>query len=204
MNPNQPNTPLSVDYLNQITPQAPKKRLLDSKQLVLAAIVGGLLLIAIVGSVVASSLGSSSDPIQRLAARLQTTATIANDAQSKLKSTDLRSLNSTLSLNLINTNRDIVAQLTKQNLSIATLNKTIVASEDGSAMTKRLEDARLNAIYDRTYAREMSYQLETISALIDQIQASTSDQGLKAFLQTTADNLQPTQKAFSDFNAANG
>ncbi len=170
----------------------------------LAGIIGGVLLLLIIVSIVNSALGSSKDPIQRLAARLQTTATIASDAQSKLKSTELRSLNSTLSINLTNTNRDIVSQLAKQNLSLKTLDKTIVASEDGSAMTKRLEDARLNAIYDRTYAREMSYQLETIAALIDQIQASTSDKDLKAFLQTTTDNLQPTQKAFSDFNAANG
>ncbi len=204
MNPNQPNTPLSIDYLNQITPQGPKRQLFNSRQLVLAGIVGGVLLLAIIGSIISSALGSSKDPIQHLAARLQTTATIASDAQSKLKSTEMRSLNSTLSLNLINTNRDIVAQLAKSNLTLNGLDKTIVASEDGSAMSKRLEDARLNAIYDRTYAREMSYQLETIAALIDQIQASTSDQSLKSFLQTTADNLQPTQKAFADFNAANG
>lgn len=205
MYPNQPQpqpqqTP--IDYLNQIAPQAPKKINFTRKQWMLIGGLGLVLLIAII-IIIAGSLSGNSKPTEQLAARLATTAKIASDAQAKLKSTDLRALNSNLKIYLTNTNRDIVAPLAESHINIKTLDKKIVADESGAAMIAKLEDARLNAVYDNTYAHEMAYQLDTTMTLMKQIYNSTGNKDLKSFLDAAYTNLQPIQKQFASFNATN-
>ena len=204
MDPTEQNKALDVDYLNQIAPQSAKKFQLNQRKLIIGAIAGVVLLFVITVFALIGMARTSDKPLQQLAARLQSTEKIVGDAQSKLKSTELRSLNSNLKIFLTNTNRDITAPLADQKINTAKLDKTIVAEEVRTDITDRLEDARLNAVYDRTYARELSYQLETITTLIEQIKSSTSSQSLQTFLDNTSTNLQPTQKAFADFNASNG
>ena len=204
MDPTEQNKALDVDYLIQIAPQSAKKLRLNQRKLIIAGVAGAVLLFFITIFTLAGMAGTSNKPLQQLAARLQSTETIVGNAQSRLKSSELRGLNSNLKIFLTNTNRDITAQLANQKINTSKLDKTIVAEEAGTDITNRLEDARLNAVYDRTYARELSYQLETITTLIEQIKSSTSSQSLQTFLDNTSTNLQPTQKAFADFNASNG
>ena len=204
MNPDQQKQALGVDYLNNIAAQPVKKIRLSRLQLVIGGAILTVAVFLITVLAVAALSGKSDQPLQRLAARLQTTEKIVAGAQSKLKSTELRTLNSNLKIFLTNTNRDITAPLADENINIAKLEKTIVTAEAGTDITDRLEDARLNAVYDRTYARELSYQLEKITTLIEQIKSSTSSQSLKTFLDNASLNLRPTQKALAEFNAANG
>ena len=84
------------------------------------------------------------------------------------------------------------------------MDKAIITKESGEELKKTLEDARLNAVFDRTYAREMAYQLDTIAALMGDIHESTKSKSLKEFLINTDKNLQPIKNQFTDFNAANG
>jgi hypothetical protein len=203
MDPNQPQPNFTPDYLNQIaiqpTKSGPNKKLLILGGLGLAAVL--VIVISLLLSIFASH---TAEYMQRLTARLDTTQTIANGAQTNIKSSELRSLNSNLQLYFTNTLRDISIQLKNEKIDPAILDKKIVASEAATDMINRLEDGRLNAVYDRTYAREMAYQLESVIALIDQVESSTGSQSLKSFLDSARSNLQPTQTAFSDFNAANG
>jgi hypothetical protein len=191
--------PYSIDYLNQIAPK-PHKPGLSSKLRVIFIALGGLVILTIILMIFAG-LGPKTDASQHLAARLQSTQTIVDGAQTNLKSSQLRSLNSNLSIYLTNANRDIVTPLQNNGIRVTKLNKSIVTQENGAAISARLEDARLNAVYDRTYAREMSYQLETIMLSMQQIYTTTKSQSLKTFLLAAYDNLTPIQKGFSDFNA---
>ena len=200
MDPNQPQPSFTPDYLNQIAVQPTKK--LPNRNLLIFAGLGIAVVVIILLSVIVSAFAShTTEYTQRLAARLSTTQTIATGAQANIKSSELRSLNSNLQLYLTNTIRDINAQLKNENIDPTSLDSKIVASESGTDMAGRLEDARLNAVYDSTYAREMSFQLESIMALIDQVKASTNQQSLKDFLNSAWSNLQPTQIAFSNFSA---
>lgn len=170
-------------------------------------LIGSAILLAIAIAVtllIVISATSNKGTLQHLAARLQSTETIVSGAQSKIKSTQLRALNSNLKIYLTNTNRDIVDPLSKQNVDVNKIDKSITSSETGKDVTDRLEDARLNAVYDRTYAREIAYRLETILALMHQIDDSTSSKSLKSFLDGAITNLEPSQKSFEDFNATNG
>jgi predicted outer membrane protein len=196
--PGQPYAP--VDYLNQIAPQGPKKPLFTFgiKQLVM---IGGALvvLVIILAAIVGSITGGKKDPLEHLSARLTATQAVVSAAQPNLKSSELRSLNSNLNLYMTNTNRDITAPLTSAGINVKKLSKSIVTSESTTALSARLEDARLNAVYDRTYAREMTYQLGTLMTLMNQIYKSTSNAQLKTFLESAYTNLKPTQESFANF-----
>lgn len=200
MNPNQHD--YSVDYLNQIAPQAPKKAGLNRLQLIVISVTVLLVLLTVILGVSVNTKGSTA-PEKTLAARLIATEKIAAAAQANLKSSQLRTLNSNLQIYLANTNRDIAKPLSNVGVNVAKLDPKVVALESGKKITTTLEDARLNAVYDRTYAREISYQLETIVVLMRQVYKSTTSVSLKAFLDNAFTNLEPTQKQFSEFNAAN-
>jgi hypothetical protein len=209
MYPNQPEQPTSTppplpsDYLNQIAPQAPKRMpfTLGIKQVAVLGVA--LILLVIILSVVVSSIaGGSRQPLERLSARLTATEAVVVDAQSNLKSSQLRSLNSNLKIYMTNTNRDVTTPLLAAGIDTKKISESVLKSESTDQLTTRLENARLNAVYDRTYAREMSYQLSTLLTLMNQIYGSTNNQQLKTFLKSSYDNLVPTQKSFADFSTA--
>lgn len=198
-----PQPQYSIDYLNQIAPQPQKQGL--SNKLFLLIVGGGVVLAAVVGLLMLTS--SSNGPTQKmqtLAARLQTLGDIAEKSQKSLKSGALRSTNSSLTILIANANREIADPLKKNGVDIKKLDKQIVAKENGDELTQTLEDARLNAVFDRTYAREMGYQLDTTALLMEDIYNSTKSQSLQQFLNATDDNLQPIKKQLTEFNAANG
>lgn len=197
--PSQPQ--YSIDYLNQIAPQQQKSGL--SNRMFMMIIGGGVLLAAIVGMLMLFS-GGGSGPTQKMqtfAARVQTLEKIVTAAQKNIKSNDLRSTNSNLSIFLANTDQGMTDPLEKNGISLTKLDKTIVAEENGDDLTAKLEDARLNAVFDRTYSREMSYQLTALETLMKSIYGGTKSKSMKDFLQTTDDSLVPIKKQFDTFNA---
>lgn len=202
MQPDQNQYP--IDYLNQIAPQQ-KKPGLSTKMMIL--IGGGVGLLLIIAGFMIFSSGSSAGPtqkMQRLAARMTTLHDIASKSQKEIKSGTLRNTNSNLAIFLTNANRDIEDPLSKNGVDIKKIDKSIEEAESGDELRATLEDARLNAVFDRTYAREMAYQLETVQALISDIYNKTGSKSLKEFLKATDSNLQPIVDQLAEFNAANG
>jgi hypothetical protein len=198
-NPNQ-NT-YSIDYLNQIAPQEKKPGMSNKLFLFIAA--GGLLLAIIAGIFILSGAGSAgpTQKMKTLSARLTGLQTISDKAQKNIKNGELRSANSSLTIFLTGANAAIVTPLSKNGIDVKKIDKAIIAKESGAALTKKLEDARLNAVYDRTYAREMGYQLDTIASLMKDILQSTNSASLKEFLIKTDTNLLPIKKEFKEFSA---
>jgi type II secretory pathway pseudopilin PulG len=206
MQPTPPPTPQTgapIDYLNQISAKPQKKILLGGmKQRIIlgaAGLIVALILIAIIGALLRPNL----TPDEQLAAKLQATNSIALSAQSAIQSSQLRAFNSNLTINLTNAIRDIHQPLLNNGIDSTKLDSSIVKSEAGTDITARLEDARLNGVYDATYAREIAYQLELITSSMQQIYKTTSSKSLKAFLSTAYTNFTPIQKQFEDFNDAN-
>lgn len=191
----------SIDYLNEISTAAPKPGV--SNKLFLIVVIAGVLTALIVGIfALLNSSTSNKDNLIRLSARLNTLQSISDTSKKTITSSDLRGTNTALSLLLTSTNRDITAPLANNSVDTAKLDAKIVASEDGSDLKKRLEDARVSGYFDRTYAREMSDQLTTLIALMKEIDGRTKSKSLKDFLATTEKQLEPIQKQFADFNAA--
>jgi len=199
MQPDQNEYP--IDYLNQIAPEQ-KKPGLDNRAFLM--IIGiGIFLAAVVGVLMLLNSGgaSSSEKLQTLSARMQTLQKISNTSEKSIKSGKLRTTNSTLTLFLTNANHDIEDPLLKNKVTPKALDKKIVGKENGAEMIKTLEDARLNATFDRIYAREMSFQLDTLASLMKEIYTTTKSKSLKEFLVTTDGNMKPIRTQLAEFNS---
>jgi hypothetical protein len=201
MNPQQP---LPHDYLDQIAPQTIKRPFLFSKgrKIIFIGIIA--LIVVIVLAVIASAVGASrTEPWERLTAKLSSTAEVAKSSEGKIKNSQLRSINSNLQISLTNTQRDLVAPSQSIGINARKISPSILASESSVAMLARLEDARLNAKYDSTYAREMSYQLSNLLTLLRQTYSASSNDLNKKFLMDTYNNFEPVQISLSEFSASN-
>lgn len=201
MNPNNGQTPL--DYLNQIAPEAPKRPLFA---LNMRTVIAGALLVIILIIIIAAISGSISqarvEPWQRFAARLDATSKVVDKSSGLIKNSQLRSLNSDVKLYIANTQRDLAKPLAGLSINPDKLPKSITTSESSDKMAARLEDGRLNAKYDSTYAREMSYQLATVLALLQELYGSNVGSATKASLKTWYDNLLPLYTSVSEFSTS--
>jgi len=201
MNPQQQLPP---NYLDEIAPQAVKRSfVLGKTRLIILVGILAIILVCILVAVVGQINASRTQPWERLAARLATTSEIAASSERKIKNSQLRSINSNVKISLTNTQRDLAKPLTTIGINSAKLTPSVVSAESGKEMLARLEDARLNAKYDSTYAREMSFQLSNLLTLLRQLYSASSNTANKSFLQTTYDNFAPVQKSLSEFSASN-
>lgn len=202
MNPQNSQTPL--DYLNGIAPQAPKKRAFQFNLRTIALLgIIAIVIIIVISSISGAISGGKKEPWERLSARLATLAVITEESGDKIKNSQLRSLNSDLKLYVTNTQRDIAAPLGRANVDPLKLSANVIAAENSEAINARLEDGRLNAKYDSTYSREMTYLLATNLTLLQQLYASSGNPETLTFLKTAYDNLQPIYTAVSEFSASN-
>ena len=201
MNPtdNQPDT---GSYLDQIAPKSTKSSILSNrKPALLFSILGVLALITLLLMVFVQLTKGSTDTTEQLAAKLTSIKSTVDESTNKLKNSKIRAVNSELKLYLTNTLRDFGPILEKENIDIKKMDPKVLKSESNERLLETLEDARLNAVFDRTYAREMSYQLELALNLMTKIEKNSKTAELKSFVQNAKTNLAPIQEEFELFSA---
>lgn len=197
MDPNQPR--YSIDYLNQIAPQ--EKRTFAGDKMFFFVIGGGLLLAIIVGILM---LTSNRGPdlttrIETMAAQMQTLQSIAQNANSQsITSNQLQSINANLALQLTTANAAIAKPLAENNIPTPLPDKVIAANADTDLVTK-LADAKLNAVFDRTYSTNMSYELTSLIIQMNDLEKDSSSKSLQDFIIKTRNNLAPIQKQLQEF-----
>lgn len=200
----QPDTPQqnlptpSMDYLNQIASPTPQKTM---NPIVLWAAIGTVLLLAIVIFFLIISGGTNnSDRMTVIAARITGLQTIVENAPEYLQSSELRTQNSNLSLALASASRDIGGSIEATGASTNEKDDRInTINKEFEEISSNLEDARLNGIYDRAYAREMAYSLKTLHAEMDALYQATGKDTVREFLRSTDENLAPFIEEFSSF-----
>lgn len=186
--PNGQNT--GVDYLNTIAPQAPVKTI--NPFVLWGAIIGALLLVVLTVAGLANSGTSTDTLLARVGATTNNLKELTDDAADSMQSSELRSINSNLSITLANTNRDLAEPLAAKKISLENTKKNKTVAEvalEYSEIQERLEDARLNGLYDRTYTREIIYQLKTLNSYMGQLYESTNSEDLKTILNSNNENL---------------
>lgn len=200
MQPNQPQ--YSIDYLNQIAPEQSKRG--PSNKLFFLVLGGGLILAIVVFVMMLGGGGTApTTRLETLSARLTTLQSISQTASANITDNQLEATNSNLNLALTNANRAITTPLANNHIDPNNLPKNIVTQENGSQLTATLQDAKLNAVYDRTYAREMHLQVSTVLILMSEIYDGTNSKSLRQFLTTTTADLKPINDQLASFKDAN-
>lgn len=192
-----PQQPLSVGYLDQIAPT--KQNQFSKKTMIIFGIIA-VIVVILAGYFALSTFNEpSSSRSDVLRYRLATVNNISQGAQDNLIGSDIRSTNATLMSFAKNS-----AQLyDAQDIKSKKPTKPEQAELDlQSNLNKTLEDARLNANYDRVYVREMTFQLNTILEALTYLQSTTSNQQQKAAYGDSAAELQIIIDEFNSISAA--
>ena len=193
-----------IDYLDQIAPK-PKASFGFSRKQV--AIIGSVILVAFLGVAAAAIFKSSRPDIsaqsQQVLTGVSITGTLTKNAQKNLRSRELSVLNSNVSIQLSNASTGLTKAFTDAGIDLSEM-KLAKEDETSADTVSKLEDARLNGVFDRVYAREMSFRLTTIMTQLDSIHQTTNNETLRDYLESTYKNLEPFQKQLEEYNAAAG
>lgn len=197
-----PQPSQGIEYLNSIAPQTKVKT-------VNPFILWGLIVAAvvIVILVVIGLAGGGNSPTKQLTVVGASTSNLkdlSEDASKDIQSTELRSINSSLTIVLTNANRDLAPFLKSEDINLKNTkkNKTLGAVVAGyTKVSERLEDARLNGVYDRTYVREVSFLLKTLHADMEELFNSSRSKSLKTALESNDNNLAPLLESLEAFQA---
>jgi hypothetical protein len=149
-----------------------------------------------------SSGNSNQSQLTTIAYQLKSLQTVTNSANQYLQDGELQQLNTSLDTILQQANQSISTPLTANKVKLAdSVPAKSPVSGEFSSLNNNLNDARLNAVYDSTYAREVSYELKKITIEMQDLYKITNSKSLKSFLNTTYGNLTPLQQQLSSFNS---
>lgn len=196
MYPNSQEPQYSVDYLNQIA--SPTQQSKMPKHFGLIAIILGIMVLLTVAIFIFGTLTATEEttPID-VAVRLETLETVTRDSQENLSSGDLRSINSNLTLALTNSTRELEGFLGADAKAVTKLAKD---NPQGAELNKTLEDANLNAVMNRTYPREMAYELEVTLLMIEELEKGNISKSFADYLAKTRADLEPLYEQLKAFN----
>lgn len=191
-----PNQQYPIDYLNQIAPPEPKSPINPRLLYVAAGLIGALVLVGILVFALSATRGRPVNNLVTLAAELKMIEGVAKSQHATINSRSLRSINGTLKVILADANREIAPLIPTDKPKQASI------APDDNGLKNRLNDARLNAVFDRTYAREMTYQLERIAGLAKSVSQTTESQATKDVLNRMGRSLTPLRSQLASFTAA--
>ncbi len=208
MNPGQPlptPTPMQTPpppaaYLDQIAAPGPQKTI--SPRLLWIGI-GALLLIVIVGffAIINSGGKSQSQKMTEFVYRVQALEKLTDTSRSNIQSSQLQALNASLNTILTGIDQQSGDSLTVYGISkLPTVPKTAPVTVEYTDLASKLQDAKLNVIFDRTYAREITYQLSIMQSEMKAIYDHSNNKTIKSYLVKSSDNITPLQKEFANFN----
>lgn len=188
-------TPLSLEYLDQIAPKNTKPPLPKGLSIGLIIFAGLALLIALSFMMMG---GRGSAPNEYIIQRATTIHEVSRRSHKELRDTDIRAANSVLTTIA----GDTVAKVGKANTGKK--NKTAAATEERENIAKlqdTLEEARLNASYDRVFAREMSYQMDTLQGFLKSEYSRTSNSEKQAELESIYEKFKSVNDQFMQYQA---
>ena len=195
MQPTQPQG--SLDYLNQIAPQ--EKRDLRNDKMFFGIIGVGLVLAIVVGLMVLNSGPNLTTDLENLSAQLTTLQKITSSANTTIHDNQLQGINANLTLQLTNANQALTAPLKSVGINPSAIPQTIVAKNADTDLVNKLKDAQLNAVFDRVYSTNMSYEIQAVLIQMRGIEKQTNNSSLKSFIDSTRNNLQPLQTQMQSF-----
>ena len=203
----QQQTEYPIDYLNQISPVAQKSAGPSPKLLLIAIITCVVVAIGFVILMLTNGSGQSTKltyKAEELSTRLETMKELVDTNHKNIHDNSLRTQNSTLSIFLSSTMAE-----TKDPLSSIAPNigkkptKEITTSEEklSTDLQAKLDDSQLAGTFDRTYAREIAYQIDLLIGLMNEVYTKTNNDQVHESLEKLSKSIVPIKKAMSTFSA---
>ena len=207
----------NLEYLNQIsasnrTPGAKKGGFslgnLNFSPTLVKVLIGGAILtviMIIVGSILGGGSGAPKerDTLDRISLRSGYLITTIKDYNKQIKSSELRSIAASMSSALTETNSTINNILKDEYDAKSNKPDKESTGTDEEALynelNETLENARLNGLLDRTFAREMAYQASMMESLESDVLARTKKQSLLDYLPKSMNNFNTLSSDFDNF-----
>lgn len=189
----------AIDYLDQIAPPPSGPKFFSGSFTWILIGLAVIFMVA-VGIISLNSGNSSTKVAQNAYLRFDNLSKVTAKYHKYLKDSKLSSTDSNFTIFMTNAQRDLVDPMAKNGLAIKNIDKKLKATEStySDDVATKLEDARLNAILDRAYAREMAYQAQLLLEMYNKM-AKSNSKSIKDNATKTIPNLEPIQKAFADF-----
>lgn len=207
MQPNQQSPELQpvsqrIDssYLDEISAPAVQKTI--SPLILWGLIGGGLLVVGIFMMMLFSSGGpSTSERLTDFLYRVQSLKELVSQSDENLQSSKLRAANSGLSSVLSGVQTETSTLLSGASEKIATKPpKGSAILTEYEQIDAKLEDARLNVAFDRTYAREIVYQITKLRTEMSVIYDDSSSAELRTFLESADEDLKALSSDIEKIN----
>jgi len=203
-----------LDYLNQISadsrPVKAKSDFFIPKKL-LFFLIGAVVLalaIIIIGSNVSSPKNKEYELVSTINYRSGNLIEIISTYNKKIKSSELRSMTSSLSSVLTATQSSLNTIITNEFADTEKENKTTDESVEESEETYMnniidtyLEPARLNGYLDRVYVSQLTYEISILMSLESKCEETTSKTSLKEALASSYSNLESLETQFENYSA---
>ena len=197
----------NIDYLNKISSENQHEKssdsLFSSKPLKFGLIaVAVLALFILIFGALSNSTGKEKSVFERLNLRLTNVNSSITTYNKSVKSSALRSSGVSLASILEATSLSLTPFYEKYELDAKKPSEKISAGETAllDSLNLELENGKLNGILDRTYAREMTYQISLLLSLEVELYEKTKDEALKAALESSYTNLETIYPNFNDFS----
>jgi hypothetical protein len=189
----------SADYLDQIAPEQTHTTLFSGSYTWMIIGLAVVFMFA-VGLIVAFSGNKNADTAETAYMRITNLIAVTNHYRTFIKSSKLSSTNSNFKIFMTGAQHDLIDPLAKNGVLTNKLDRDKKSREKAliSTVEAKLEDARLNAILDRVYAREMAYQTQLLIELYKRMSKNISPD-IASNAKKTLPNLLPLQKSLADF-----
>ena len=197
----QPAPTYAVDYLDQIAPPPPQQKFL-SGVFGKAVVALGVIFVLAVSLIIALGGAKRTADLEQTATRLDNLQLVAKSTQKNLKSGKLLANNSNYQIWIANASTDAYKLLAQAEVKKTDMDKKMIAAEKaaGKDLTAKFEDAKLNAILDRVYAREMAYQTKLLITTYNKMGKTSEAKAIRDYAKQASANLAPIQKSFADFD----
>jgi hypothetical protein len=166
-------------------------------------LLGALLAVVVVAIAAIAFSGGGKTPktnSETLYLRITNLQKTAAKFHKSLKNNSLRATNTTFQTQLTSILQELGTQLPKDGIKPDKIEKKLKTDEQAriDKINDTLEDARLNVRLDRSYAIEMSYQIELVISLMQKIER-TAKKDYKSLLENTIPKLESMGGQFSKF-----
>ena len=181
---------------------------LSMKQLKIIGIAIAAIFLVLIIAMIASSGNKNTerDYVDTAYLRTKDLSKVIDDYRTKIRSSELRSMAMSLKSVLLETNYALSSTLTNnfEAKNPDTPEKESTATDETAIigeLTASLEEARLNALLDRVFAREYTYQISLLISLETDIINRTKIDLLKSSLTSSRSNLETLHEQFDNFSA---